>query len=34
VQQFARHSDPATTAIYTRVRKQQLQRVAEALDYL
>lgn len=34
VQTFARHSDPATTAIYTRTRKQRLRDVSESLDYL
>jgi integrase len=34
VQRFARHSDPATTAIYTRVRKDKLRQVSAALDYL
>lgn len=34
VQTFARHSDPSTTAIYTRTRKRRLQQVSESLDYL
>lgn len=34
VQTFARHTDPATTAIYTRTRKKRLREVSDALDYL
>lgn len=33
-QEFARHADPATTQIYTRVNKQRLQRAVEALRYV
>ncbi|MFN2486151.1 MAG: tyrosine-type recombinase/integrase [Acidimicrobiia bacterium] len=34
VQTFARHSDPAMTAKYTRTTSRKLQDVVEALDYL
>lgn len=34
VQTFARHSDPSTTAIYTRTRKKRLREVSDSLDYL
>lgn len=34
VQTFARHSDPATTAIYTRTRQKRLWDVSASLDYL
>lgn len=33
VQTFARHSDPSTTAIYTRTKKKRLREVSDALDY-
>lgn len=34
VQTFARHSDPSTTAIYTRTKKKRLREVSDALDYV
>lgn len=34
VQTFARHSDPSTTAIYTRTKKKRLREVSESLDYV
>lgn len=34
VQQFARHSDPAMTAKYTRTTSRKLREVVDALDFL
>lgn len=34
VQTFARHSDPSTTAIYTRTRKKRLREVSDSLGYV
>lgn len=34
VQTFARHSDPSTTAIYTRTKKKRLREVSDSLNYL
>ena len=34
VQTFARHTDPSTTAIYTRTRKKRLREVSDSLDYV